>query len=813
MKKSLLFLISSCGLCLLNSCGGAGNPPPPPPAIIVALSPNSAQALDVNQSISLTANVSFDSSSQGVTWTVTCPAGVSACGAMAQANSASGVPNNFVAPANVSAAETVMVKATSVSDSTKFASIAVQVNPAFGLFSPPPAQPQPGIVGQSFSLNLMNYVQGGTAPFAWSVKSGILPAGLTLDPNTGLVSGTPKAAATAVAIVFGCMDSGNPHTTLPADLQISFTFSPPLPLSITSPAPPNGAVAADYAPHTGYENCVINIFRQRICHPCNPGGATATLPPCTPGYITYTTYGFLLKATGGVSPYTWTWAPAPSSSLPPGLHLSTGGFLSGTPPPAPSSIGSFNIVVTVTDSASPATQKAVPYLIVIAPPPPPVINTTPAPAIGTLSVAYVGYTFTAAKGIPPYTWTETGTLPATMAVSNAGVLSGTPSAAGSFPITLTAHDTFGQDSAPQGFQIEVLAKGFAPTSSLAEPRVLHMAALLTSGKVLITGGTNATAPPLTAELYDPAAGTFAPTKGSMGTSRESATATVLQSGKVLVIGGKGPNGNPLATAEIYDTATDSFTPTTGSMQSTRVYHTATLLNDGTVLVTGGLDVSGNLSGVPVATAELFDPATANFTPVANMGAARFFHAATLLASGKVLLTGGLEGGNGLTTAELYDPATKTFSLTIGNMTVGRAGHTATLVSGKVLVAGGAANFSGAAASTAELFDPAIATFSSTGAMVNGRSLHTATLLSNGQVLLAGGDVFFYYGAGSHSLSAAELFDPATGSFAPTADMTVPRESHTATLLLNGEVLVVGGANGTLGYVAPTTVFATAELYQ
>jgi len=129
------------------------------------------------------------------------------------------------------------------------------------------------------------------------------------------------------------------------------------------------------------------------------------------------------------------------------------------------------------------------------------------------------------------------------------------------------------------------------------------------------------------------------------------------------------------------------------------------------------------------------------------------------------------------------------------------------------VAGGAAIFGGAAVATAELFYPATSTFSSTGSMISGRSLHTATLLNNGQVLMAGGDASFYSQNEAHSLSAAELYDPASGTFTSTADMTAARESHTATLLPNGEVLVVGGADGTLGYSATTTVLATAELYQ
>lgn len=516
----------------------------------------------------------------------------------------------------------------------------------------------------------------------------------------------------------------------------------------------------------------------------------------------------------------WSWAAAPGSSLPPGLNccslrissntgvLTIEGVISGIPMAG----GAYNVVVSFLASGTTKTATAN-YTISIANPPPPVVNTTPPPAIGTLNSPYVGFTFSA-TGLPPYTWSQTGPLPHGMMFSNSGALSGTPTEAGSFPITVTAEDLSHQNSAPQDFTMQVLAKGFIATGSLADSRDLQVAALLTSGKVLITGGINSAAVPLTAELYDPGAGTFAPTKGNMGSARVSATATILKSGKVLIIGGKGADGNPVATAEIYDPVADSFAPISKNMQSTRVYHTATLLNDGTVLVAGGLDVIGNTTGTPVATAEVFDPTTNNFTAVANMGAARFFHTATLLASGKVLLIGGLENGSGLTTAELYDPATKTFSPTMGNMSVGRFRHTATLISGgNVLVAGGASRFGGAATSTAELFDPVATTFTATGTMVTARALHTATLLNDGTVLLAGGDSYFYSGSQGHSLSAAELFDPVKRDFSSTADMTAPRESHTATLLLTGEVLVVGGSNGTLGSATKTTVHATAELYQ
>ena len=192
---------------------------------------------------------------------------------------------------------------------------------------------------------------------------------------------------------------------------------------------------------------------------------------------------------------------------------------------------------------------------------------------------------------------------------------------------------------------------------------------------------------------------------------------------------------------------------------------------------------------------------------------RFFHAAILLANGKVLITGGLSAGTNLQSAEIYDPTTKTFT-SAGNMTAVRMGHTSTLLpSGKVLLAGGGNGFGASATNTAELFDPTAGTFTATNVMTYQRSLHTATLLSSGQVLLAGGASNFFAGGASSSISAAELFDPSTGNFTQTADMTALRESHTATLLQTGDVLVVGGADGTIGYSQPTIVFDTAELYQ
>jgi len=115
--------------------------------------------------------------------------------------------------------------------------------------------------------------------------------------------------------------------------------------------------------------------------------------------------------------------------------------------------------------------------------------------------------------------------------------------------------------------------------------------------------------------------------------------------------------------------------------------------------------------------------------------------------------------------------------------VPRSRHTATLLpSGKVLLTGG--GFGGTEASvSAELYDPATETFTTTGRMAVGHWGHTATLLPSGKVLVAGGP---------QAGTLVELYDPDTGTFAPAGNMTAIRLDHTATLLLDGRVLIVGG---------------------
>lgn len=260
------------------------------------------------------------------------------------------------------------------------------------------------------------------------------------------------------------------------------------------------------------------------------------------------------------------------------------------------------------------------------------------------------------------------------------------------------------------------------------------------------------------------------------------------------LGETGPNGSRRlalvlsAGAKLsYPAVIDPSWSATGSLAGDRYSHTATLLLTGKVLVTGGYVGFGGTS-VRARTCELYDPATGAWSATGNLTAFRADHTATLLLNGKVLVV-----GNGI--AELYDPAAGTWSAT-GSPTNVRSLHTATLlVNGKVLLAGG--NGTTTALTSAELYDPAAGTWSTTGTLTTGRSQHTATLLPNGKVLVAGG-------LNNGPVKTAELYDPAAGTWTVTAPLAAARGGHTATLLPSGMVLVAGG-----GYSTPLN---SAELY-
>jgi hypothetical protein len=327
---------------------------------------------------------------------------------------------------------------------------------------------------------------------------------------------------------------------------------------------------------------------------------------------------------------------------------------------------------------------------------------------------------------------------------------------------------------------------WTPTGNMSTPRADHAAALLPSGKVLVSGGFFGSLV-ATAELYDLVTGTWSST-GSMSVPRFFHTMTLLPTGKVLVAGGAGLEDT---SAELYDPDTGQWT-TTGAMLDARSFgHTATLLSTGKVLVVGGLSRNG------VAGAELYDPATGQWHATGTLSNARSSHSATLLASGQVLVVGGDTSGVFLSSAEVYDPATGTWTA-VAPMLAARAEHTATLLpSGAVLVAGG-----DGAPMEAELYDPVSGTWRRTGSLSAPHSVGvTATRLASGRVLVVGGA-----GGPFAAIANTELFDPASETWSDAGCTGEARGAHTATLLLSGAVLVAGGNNST------GQILGSAELY-
>ncbi|RKH72439.1 kelch-like protein [Corallococcus interemptor] len=316
---------------------------------------------------------------------------------------------------------------------------------------------------------------------------------------------------------------------------------------------------------------------------------------------------------------------------------------------------------------------------------------------------------------------------------------------------------------------------WVPTGSPAQSRFAHTATLLPNGTVLIAGGSSMDEIVATAEVYDPVSGTWSPT-GSLAQPRWGHTATLLPNGKVLVVGGRDANNGLVATAELYDPASGTWslagTPLAPGANS------ATLLLDGRVLAAGGL------------TAQLYDPASDTWSP-AGTPLYAVFDSHTLLLNGQVFFAR-------RNASQRYDPVSDTWIPASSPLAFPGGPPVTLLPGGKVLAAGGYDVEVDLTLPTAELYDPASDTWTLTAPMGN-RVSYTATLLLTGKVLVAGG-LSEILDPTVFALATAQLYDAVSGTWSPTGSLAQPRYGHTATLLLNGTVLVVGGS-------APT-----AELY-
>ena len=342
--------------------------------------------------------------------------------------------------------------------------------------------------------------------------------------------------------------------------------------------------------------------------------------------------------------------------------------------------------------------------------------------------------------------------------------------------------------------------GFAPAAPMNSARAQHTATRLESGKVLVVGGYGTSGMLGRAELYDPATETWSPA-GNLTTPRYGHTATLLASGKVLVVGGYG-NGGTLTSVEIYDPVNNVWSSwgQVPWMSLARDFHSATLLSNGELLIAGGWGYdpgTGREGALPYAST--YVPSTNSWMFAGTLRERRTAHDAVRMDSGEVLVVGGANGST-LASSELYDPASRSWRSTAPMAIARSAPRIVKLGSGKVLATGG--NGMGAAVAGCEVFDPAKGEWSAGGSLSQPHTDHTATALPGGGVLVVGG----IDGANAVAFAAAELYDPVANEWKPAGNLATGRHLHTATLLPSGKVLVVGGREFAVGLLSSAELF-------
>jgi hypothetical protein len=453
-KKGLFWTTLLVAAALFNhGCSGGSSampPPPPPPQISVSLSPAGAQIVDQGQAKQFTATVTNDSNNKGVNWTLTqngtaCSPG---CGSISPSSTASGTPATYTAPAAINANVQFNVVATSAADGTKSAADGATAVPPPTLNNP--AQLPAAVVGQPYSFQLTE--TGGVPPITWSVTSGALPAGLSLNGGTGVISGTPTVATQAVGgrretaaaaqpnvsvpmiAVQGC-DSGSPALCNSQQIQIVVNAPPSYSVSAAPSAVAisqggNGTTTISVNPANGF-NSSVSLAASGL-----PTGVSASFNPPS----TTTNSVLTLTATAGATTGTVTVTITGSSNA----------LLPQT--------------TSISLSVSPANQNQFQFGRTLLPD-------------GKTGTAYDQVVSTA-NGTGAVTVTlASGTLPMGLSLSPLGAISGTPTGPnGTASFTLQATDSSTPPKTIQGsFNISITdvgscvfdASGFGPPNTNA----------------------------------------------------------------------------------------------------------------------------------------------------------------------------------------------------------------------------------------------------------------------------------------------------------------------------------------------------------
>ena len=403
MKKLALALPV---LVLMCSCGSSQSPSAAS-RITVAVGPTAPPSIDQGQSLQFTAAVSGDSTGAGVTWTATGPGCAGAtCGTFSNVTSTSVTYN---APATVSTTLLVNVVAASAAAPSKKASVTLSVTPPPSIVTAAVPTASPNAI---YNFTLQG--SGGVPPLNWTLASGSLPTGLALN-SAGLIFGTPTEGSTTTFTVKVTDSSGGMGGAL--STQHSFSMSVVPILTITTTSLPNGTLGVPYS---------------------------ATL-----------------ASSGGMPPLTWGMY---TGSLPSGLmlHPQTG-VISGTP----NAEGTFSFEVRLVDSSSTQQSFTSPaFSITIGPSGPLTVRTT-ALMDAPLSVPYQAQ-LAASGGTAPLLWSlNSGGLPAGLALSSTGAITGTPTASpGTYSFSVTASDSSTpQQTASEPLSITVTSTPTACSSS------------------------------------------------------------------------------------------------------------------------------------------------------------------------------------------------------------------------------------------------------------------------------------------------------------------------------------------------------------
>lgn len=289
-------------------------------------------------------------------------------------------------------------------------------------------------------------------------------------------------------------------------------------------------------------------------------------------------------------------------------------------------------------------------------------------------------------------------------------------------------------------------------SPMNHQRWHHGASLLPDGRVLVTGGLDATNNTLSSvEIYDPAADTW--TDGPSIPKRGAHIQHTLNDGRILVAAGYTDYATYNDTGV---TSTYLFHPNpglwieVGSLHTAKPLSASVLCGDGKVLILGE-------SGAELGKAEVFDPATESWTVAAPLNVLRGGIALVTMADGKIIAAGGIAGSTAVATSEIYDPSTGAWS-TVAPMNIARAFTASSLLKdGRILVSGGSTNGADVL-SASEIYDPVTDTWSIQQPLASGRQMGAQITLSSGEVILAGGWI------NGGNVQLFQSFNPATGQW-------------------------------------------------